>query len=180
MDQATEKSAHKLKSDIHKFRRIYPEITFPDIEVGNHTKFGDYEKFTEMLETGENYRFIITATVLVILILIVIFSWASTCFKSSTLFILSIIFAFFGLLALHFALGAQIAISVALSDLCINPAVFIERSILTENWMNKNETDIFLNCKRDSEKISRYNQLYNDLHDKRVRIYISCDIPCSD
>lgn len=162
-------SVNRLKNDIHKFRRSYPEITFREFQIGNSSKIAEYDKFINLLKSGEYYRIVFTSVVMAVLVVIVALSWSSTCFKTSTLFILSIIFAFIGLLALHFSLGAQLAASVAISDFCIKPAAFIERSVLMENWLNQNEIDIFLNCERESDKISRYNDLYKQLDSRKVR-----------
>ena len=57
--------------------------------------------------------------------------------KTNTLFILSIIAAFLGILVLHFALGIQFAASVALSDFCLDPATFIEQQRI-KNLLNQN------------------------------------------
>ena len=161
----------RLRNDLKKFRRKYPERPGLDqFRIGNETKMSEYETLLNTLERGEDYRIVITASMLSVLGLIVALSWCSTCFKTSALFILSIVSAFVGLLILHFAVGAQFSISVALSDLCIKPAQFIERSVLVQDWLNENEVDIWLNCERDSNKISRYKDLYEDLHSRRVSL----------
>jgi len=42
-----------------------------------------------------------------------------------------------------------------------------------ESWLNQNEVDIWLNCDRPSDKISRYRDLYEELDAKKVNLFLA-------
>ncbi|CAG5099020.1 Oidioi.mRNA.OKI2018_I69.XSR.g16178.t2.cds [Oikopleura dioica] len=158
----------EFQERLYNFRVAYPYVEWLPLRIGNSTMNEEYEPVMERAQEIENYRLIASGIVFGYLLLLVVICVASTCVKNSTLFVGSIILGFLGLLILHFSLGIQLTASVALSDLCMNPAYFVEKTLLDEGWLNRNEIDVVLRCDQDSEKVQRFEQLLREL-EKRDR-----------
>jgi len=157
----------EFQDRLYNFRVAYPYFEWKPLGLGNvSTMEQEYGPAMEKAQQLENYRKIGSGILFGYMLLFVVICWASSCLKHSSLFVASIILGFLGLLLLHFSLGIQLTASVALSDLCMNPAYFVEKTLLDEGWLNRNEIDVVLRCSKDSEKVQRFADLFRELEQR--------------
>ena len=51
----------------------------------------------------------------------------------------------------------------------------MEKTLLDEGWLNRNEIDVVLRCDQDSEKVQRFEQLLRELEKRDVSLLLPGD-----
>ena len=64
----------------------------------------------------------------------------------------------------------NIIYSIGLSDFCVEPANYIEETVLKADWLNQNEIKFFFKCDDEHPKFRKIQKLSLDLEGKKVFI----------
>ena len=142
---------HKTVAAIDDF--VY-SLPYKDAKVENYIPW-----LIRSFQDIEEYRTIITFSLIGVQSIICLFALIGICFQSRCLLISTVFIGLLCLVICYIYIGIVLMVDVASADFCINPYEYIEKQAMSELEISNRTTQYYLVCSTNMQKNSPFQSL---------------------
>ncbi|XP_078482517.1 protein tweety homolog 3 [Ciona intestinalis] len=119
----------------------------------------------ELLRVVENYRTIITFSLLGVIGLVCLLGLAGVCFRSKCLLVTTTFIGLMCLVICYIYIGCDFMVDVAVADLCMDPYTYVRDQAVSKLYMNEATANYYLNCSQEIGSVDPFASVVEEALD---------------